>query len=108
MPLLREVAQHVRSKNAGPFWVTVDIFFHDAQDFTRYARAPGLSAAAIAAALGVPAERIQRYEIESLSVLKISYPRLTPQGGICERDMHSGQGFVPLLDLQLEHGSDAV
>ena len=40
-------------------------------------------------------------ESKSLNMVKISYPRATPQGGVHERDMHSGQQFVPLLELQL-------
>ena len=32
----------------------------------------------------------------------MSYPRAEPQGGVLERDMHSGQQYVPLLDLELE------
>ena len=31
MPRLADVCRHVRSKNAGPFWITVDLFFRDAQ-----------------------------------------------------------------------------
>ena len=27
MPRLREVCRYVRFKNAGPFWITVDLFF---------------------------------------------------------------------------------
>jgi hypothetical protein len=34
-------------------------------------------------------------------VVKISYPRARPQGGACERDMHGGQQYVRLLDVEL-------
>jgi hypothetical protein len=34
-------------------------------------------------------------------VVKLSFPRLRPQGGAGERDMHGGQQYVPLLDLEL-------
>jgi hypothetical protein len=40
--------------------------------------------------------------VESLAMVKISYPRTSPQGGIVERDMHSGQQFVRLLDAELD------
>ena len=36
----------------------------------------------------------------SLNVVKISYPRHRPQGGVFERDMHGGQQFLPVLDLE--------
>ena len=35
MPKLSDVCSHVRSKNAGPFWITVDLFFSDAETFAR-------------------------------------------------------------------------
>ncbi len=41
------------------------------------------------------------YPVPSLKVLKISYPRPTSQGGVEERDLHSGQQYTYLLDLEL-------
>jgi hypothetical protein len=40
---------------------------------------------------------VKRFEVPDLAVLKISYPRATPQGGTYERDMHGGQQYVRLL-----------
>ena len=101
MPRLREVCRHVRSKNAGPYWITVDLFFADEDAFRRYANAPAIGAAAIAALLGVDGTQIKRFPIPDLNVVKLSYPRLHPQGGAVERDMHGGQQYVRLLDVEL-------
>lgn len=98
---LEHATRYVRSKNAGPFWVTFDIFFADAEAFTLYHAAPELSDAAIAGLYGVAADSVRRFPVPGLSVLKISIPRASPQGGALERDMHSGQLFVRLLDLEL-------
>ena len=40
MPKVSEVCTHVRSKNAGPFWITLDLWFPDASTYARYADAP--------------------------------------------------------------------
>ena len=101
MPSLKDVCRYVRSKNAGPFWVTVDLFFDSAESYAKYHDNPAISADAIAAVYGVDAALVRRFPVESLSMVKISYPRATPQGGVHERDMHSGQQFVPLLELRL-------
>ena len=101
MPRLREVCRYVRSKNAGPFWVTVDLFFDGADSYSQYHADPAISAESIAAIYGVDAAHVKRFEVKSLNMVKISYPRTTPQGGVVERDMHSGQQFVSLLELQL-------
>ena len=101
MPRLGEVCRYVRSKNAGPFWVTVDLFFDSTDQYAQYHGDPAISAESIAAIYGVGAADVKRFEVKSLNMVKISYPRTTPQGGVVERDMHSGQQFVPLLELQL-------
>jgi hypothetical protein len=101
MPKLHEVCRYVRSKNAGPFWITLDIFFTDRTSFERHAGAPGLESAEIAALLGVDAHSIKRFLMPDLLVLKLSYPRRSPQGGAIERDMHGGQQYVRILDVEL-------
>ena len=101
MPKLRDVCRYVRSKNAGPFWVTVDLFFDSNESYATYHDDPAISADALAAIYGVDAALVKRFAVNSLNMVKISYPRATPQGGVHERDMHAGQQFVPLLELQL-------
>lgn len=102
MPKLGDVCRYVRSKNAGPFWVTVDLFFDSPETYDRHHDDPAISAQAIAAIYGIDAALVKRFPVKPLSMVKISYPRATPQGGVHERDMHSGQQFVLLLELQLQ------
>ena len=101
MPTLAEVTRYVRSKNAGPFWVTVDIFFENVALYHAFRGDSALDAENVASVLGVDPTRVRRFDIETLNALKFSYPRPGPQGGVIERDMHSGQQFVPLLSLTL-------
>jgi hypothetical protein len=101
MPEVREVCRHVRSKNAGPFWITVDLFFHDRAAFDAWVGAPALQPAAIGPLFGAAPELVKRFEVPDLAVLKLSYPRATPQGGDLERDMHGGQQYVRLLGVEL-------
>ena len=101
MPRLGDVCRYVRSKNAGPFWVTIDIFFVDDESYRRFHAHPAISSNAIAALYEVSEEDVRRFEIEMLNAVKLSYPRKRPQGGVLERDMHSGQSFVTLLEKQL-------
>ena len=101
MPSVNDVCRHVRSKNAGPFWVTIDLFFDGAENFERYAEDPALGAEMISRLYGADPAQVKRFTIPSLHIVKISYPRATPQGGMIERDLHSGQQFVRLLDVEL-------
>ena len=101
MPRVSEVCRHVRSKNAGPFWITLDLWFPDRASFDRYSTSQALQPAAIAALFGVALEQIKCFSVPDLRVLKISYPRVRAQGGVMERDMHGGQQYVRLLDVML-------
>jgi hypothetical protein len=101
MPELGQVCRHIRSKNAGPFWVTVDLFFDGPASYLAHRDDPAIGAAAIADLYGVDASLVKRFAIDSLNVVKLSLPRKQPQGGVLERDMHSGQQYIPLLHVKL-------
>lgn len=102
MTRLRDVCRYIRSKNAGPFCITLDLFFDGEDSYARFRDAPALSPEAVAKIYGVDPAHVRRYPVDSLQVLKISYPRAVPQGGALERDMHGGQQYVRLLDVELE------
>lgn len=96
-----DVCRHVRSKQAGPFWVTIDLFFDGAENYEKYHKHPALSPALIEKLYGAPADQVGFYHVDDLAVVKISYPRASVQGGMVERDLHSGQQYVRLLDVEL-------
>ncbi len=95
MAELGELVSKVRSKNAGPFWLTVDVFCDDAATFERV-RA-GLQDAAVARLFGVDLQLLKRFDIPSLNVIKFSVPRPVVQGTRADRDMH-GAGWACLLE----------
>lgn len=101
MGKLGETAEYVRSKNAGPFWVTVDIFCGSEAAYQQVAGSPNLNAERLAELLGAQAESMKIFRLPALRVVKVSYPRREPQGSPGERDMHSGQQYIPLLDMEL-------
>lgn len=86
MPELNKIAQKVRSKNAGPFWITVDIFCGSEDAFNRVST--GLANGKVAQILDVPTQTLKRFDISDLSVIKLSLPRREIQGTVNDRDMH--------------------
>lgn len=102
MAKLCEVAKYVRSKNAGPFWVTVDIFCDTDDAYERVAHAPALNAQAVARLYGIREENVKMFYLPRLRVVKVSFPRQVPQGAPNECDMHAGQQYVQLLDLPMD------
>lgn len=102
MVKVRDVCHHVRSKNAGPFWVTFDFFFDGDENYRKYSSSPALSPALFESLYGTDPALVKIIPVDDLCTVKISYPRATPQGGIEERDMHSGQQYVRILDVELD------
>ena len=101
MPTVEDVCTLVRSKNAGPYWVTFDLFFRGPAEFERYAEDPALGPDTFARLFGADPALVKHFPVEPLHMVKISYARSSPQGGVVERDMHCGQQFVRLLDVEL-------
>jgi hypothetical protein len=96
-----ELAEVIRSKNAGPFWLTIDIFCGEDEAFRRLAQSPVTDPSAIAGIYSVPADHVRVWAISSLRAIKISFPRPITQGSVGDRDMHGGQQYVPLLALDV-------
>ncbi len=94
MPELFSIVEKVRSKNAGPFWLTVDIFCGSPAAYARVAS--GLSSARVATLFKVDPATLKRFDIADLNVVKFSLLRPAIQGTATDRDMH-GAGWAPLL-----------
>ncbi len=83
---VRTIVEKVRSKNAGPFWITIDIFCGSPEAFERVSQ--GLRTSEVAERLGVPSQTLKRFDIADLNVVKLSIPRPQVQGDRADRDMH--------------------
>ena len=94
MARLRDKVEKVRSKNAGPFWLTIDIFCGEKSIYQDVC--DKLSNIDIATVLDVDEANLKRFEIASLNVLKISLPRPQIQGSMRDRDMH-GAGWAAII-----------
>ena len=44
---------------------------------------------------------VKRFKVPGVNIVKLSYARTSPQGGMVERDMHCGQQYVRLLAVEL-------
>jgi hypothetical protein len=89
----------VRSKNAGPFWVTVDVFCGSTDVFEQVRLE--LRTEAVAALFQQPSQLIKRFDIADLNVIKFSFPRPVAQGARTDRDMHGAQWAILLAEFQV-------
>ncbi len=95
----RGLVREVRSKNAGPFWITIDVFCRDAEAYNVVCAA--LEHAAVARVFQVDPMMLKRFDVENLCVIKFSLPRPRVQGDRLDRDMH-GASFAVLVQEVLE------
>lgn len=102
MATVGDLVLKVRSKNAGPFWLTVDIFCGTPETFQAVSR--GLSTERVADRFDVPPDRLKRFDIDDLNVVKFSLPRPVVQGSRFDRDMHGAQWAVLVAGLDLPQG----
>ena len=91
---LGDLALEVRSKNAGPFWITLEAFMPDEETY-RIADTL-ITAELISDLYHVRSASLQIFRIPQLRVVKVSFPRPVVQGSLHDRDMHAGQHHVPL------------
>ena len=99
MDRLGDLVTKVRSKNAGPFWLTVDVFCGSRTAFDQVAAR--LDTARVAAAFAIPEDQVKRFDIADLNVIKVSLPRPATQGAINDRDMHGASWAVMLAELEI-------
>ncbi len=102
MRTVEDAAAYVRSKNAGPFWVTIDVICSEAAAYEELSRSTALSPESVAKLYGIDPSEVHVFHSPQLKVVKISFPRTVPQGSARDRDCHAGQYFVALLALPLE------
>lgn len=101
MAVLKDLARVVRSKNAGPTQLTLDVFFRDAQAYARAAASAALSVERVAGLYEVPAPSVQRYLLPELAAIKFSLPRRVCAGAPGDGDIYGAQQHAPLLELTL-------
>lgn len=96
---LRTLVQKVRSKNAGPFWLTIDVFCGDAERYDNVVER--LSSKAVADLFQTNSQTLKRFDIADLHVIKFSLPRPSTQGDIHDRDMHGASWAALLAELDI-------
>ena len=98
---LQDKVNSVRSKNAGPFTLTFDLFFPDEATFTDVVDRKVLTPEVIGDLYSLPASDVRIFPFRPALAIKVSIPRLLPGGSPGDTDVAGGQQFVPLLSIPL-------
>jgi len=101
MAFLGEIAKACKSKNAGPFELTLDIMFEDAATFERVRRTGVLDRELFARLYQVPAESVQLTEYPPAFAYKATIDRRIPSGAVGDTDVYGAQQHAPLLGVDI-------
>ena len=99
MARLGDLAYTVRSKNAGPFTVTVDIFCGSETAYDEIREK--VTRRRVAELYRADVDSVRQFDLRDLHVLKFSFPRPVRQGSRLDRDMHAAQFAVLLEELEI-------
>ena len=99
MATIADLAVLVRSKNAGPFWLTIDIMFDEAENYRRVRDSELISQAGIARMFRRNPDDIIVVNHDAALAIKVSFPRPQSSGSKYDSDVYGGQQYAPLLSL---------
>lgn len=102
MARLKDLAQTIRSKNAGPDLITFDIIFRDDAVYEEVKASGALTAGTIAGLYGIDPGRIVTFmAFDPARAVKFTIRRERPSGSPGETDVMGSQMYAPLLDLEV-------
>lgn len=100
MKKLIEYTKILRSKNAGPLFITFDLIFHNIEDM-RYV-ADKLTKEDVAEAYDVSVDKIDIISYEVVNSIKITFPRKVISGGLADTDIYGCQQHIPLANIVIK------
>jgi len=98
---LSDYAALIRSKNAGPFVLTFDILFSDDASYERVKFSGALNAEMFACLYKTDPANVRFFACDKARAFKFSIPHPTKQAALGCADLHGGQQFIPLLDVEI-------
>jgi hypothetical protein len=98
---LSDIAQVIRSKNAGPRRLTLDIMFGSDADYQRVVQSASFGAEAIARLYRVPTDTVTIIPYPAGRAIKITMARSIMAGDPGDYDVYGAQQHAPLLGIEI-------
>ena len=98
---LYDLATVCRSKNAGPFQVTIDLMFADASAYGRVLAAPCFTPEFIGKLYRVPPESVFIKRFDRILTVKVVLPRTIASGSPGDSDVYGSQQHFPLGNIEI-------
>lgn len=102
MTTLDEFANIVRSKNAGPFRLTFDIFFDSTEEYRRGVESNLTDPEFISNAYDISEDQVVGiYDVDKVNAIKITIERSIESGNPKDTDIYGAQQHLPLLSCEI-------
>jgi len=99
---LYDIAKVIRTKNAGPFKLVIDIFFPNEDVYRLVKESNVLSKKLIAKLYNIPEDRVEGiYFVDSAAGVKITLIKDVASDDITATDVYGAQQHGPLIDLEI-------
>lgn len=100
---LKDIANVIRSKNAGPFELTLDVLLKDDEMFQRLRDANVINKATIARLYKIPEEDVLSIVyFPNAKAIKATIVRPLSSGALGERDVYGAQQHAPLVNFTFD------
>jgi len=100
---LKDIANVIRSKNAGPFELTLDVMLKDQEAFDMMRKADVINKATIAKLYRIPeADVLSIVYFPNAKAIKATIVRPLPSGALGERDVYGAQQHAPLVNFTFD------
>jgi hypothetical protein len=101
MAKLKDIVKVCKSKNAGPFEVTIDIMFESKELYDKVVATGVINAALFAKLYGVNVKDVLYTPYPAAFALKGTIPRHVSSGDVGDTDVYGAQQHAPLLDVEI-------
>jgi len=99
---LYDLAKVLRSKNAGPFELTLDVMFDDEETYQTVKRSGVINRDLICRLYRVRPEDVYHVvSFDAARAIKITIKRPVDSGGIGDTDVYGAQQHAPLIDVMI-------
>ena len=99
--ILKDVATVIRSKNAGPFELTLDVLIREEETFEKMRAANTINEQVIAELYKIPVEDVLGIVyFPNARAIKATIVRPLASGAMGERDVYGAQQHAPLVNFE--------
>lgn len=98
---LQDIAQVIRSKNAGPLCLTIDVIFGDDDNYRLVIGSGVLNPSGVAALYGLQDSDVSVLDCPAARAIKLVLPRKVVAGDPGDRDVYGAQQHAPILEIEL-------